>query len=41
MTLTTISIDTETRDRLRTFGKKGESWNNLLNRIMDKLEKCD
>jgi len=38
MVLTTISIDTETRDRLRTFGKKGESWDQLLNRSMNELK---
>lgn len=37
MGLTTISISTETRDRLRPFGEKGESWTTLLNRVMDEL----
>ena len=37
----TISIDTSTWDRLKTFGKFGESFDNLLNRIMDNIEKME
>ena len=36
---TTIPIESETRERLRKFGVKGESWDTLLNRIIDKLER--
>jgi len=36
--LTTIPLTKKTRDRLRTFGRKGESYDALLNRMMDKME---
>ncbi len=35
MSLTTIPIQSETRDKLREFAKKSESWNDLLNRLYD------
>ena len=37
----TISIDTLTWDRLKTFGKFGESFDGLLNRLMDTIEKME
>lgn len=36
--LTTIPIQKRTRDRLRAIGRKGESWDALLNRLMDERE---
>ena len=36
---TQINILKSTRERLRTFGKKGETWDELLNRIMDEVDK--
>lgn len=36
--LTTIPLVKPTRDRLRVFGRKGESWDSLLNRLMDEVE---
>jgi hypothetical protein len=33
--LTTIPLTKPTRDRLRALGKKGESYDTLLNRLMD------
>jgi hypothetical protein len=33
--LTTIPLTKPTRDRLRSLGKKGESYDVLLNRLMD------
>jgi hypothetical protein len=38
MSKTTIPCDTKTRDRLKKLGRKDESWDDLLNRIADKLE---
>ena len=35
MTLTTIPIKKNTRDKLREFAKKSESWDDLLNRLYD------
>jgi len=35
---TTIPLKKTTRDRIKDFGKKGESWDDLVNRIMDKVE---
>ena len=35
MTVTTIQISSETRDRLKTFGIKSESYDEILTRLMD------
>ena len=35
MSLTTIPIQKDTRDKLKDFAKKSESWNDLLNRLYD------
>lgn len=35
MSLTTIPIQTETRNKLKDFAKKSESWDQLLNRLYD------
>lgn len=37
--LTTIPIQKGTRDRLRGIGRKGESWDALLNRMLDERER--
>jgi|WetSurMetagenome_2_1015567.scaffolds.fasta_scaffold05947_3 hypothetical protein len=34
---TTIPIKMRTRDRIKAYGKKGESWDGLMNRIMDDI----
>jgi len=34
---TTIPIKKITRDRIKSYGKKGESWDDLMNRIMDEI----
>ena len=36
----TLSIGTETYQRLKGFGKFGESFDDLFNRIMDEIEEC-
>jgi hypothetical protein len=36
--LTTISLTKGTRDRLKTYGMKGMSWDKLLNELMDQLD---
>lgn len=33
--LTTIPLSKPTRDRLRALGRKGETYDDLLNRLMD------
>lgn len=33
--ITTIPLSKRTRDRLRGLGKKGETYDELLNRLMD------
>jgi hypothetical protein len=33
--LTTISIKRSTKDRLMEFGKKGDTYDDILNRVMD------
>jgi hypothetical protein len=35
---TTIQMEEETRKRLKALGKKGESYDALINRILDKRE---
>ncbi|WP_334168699.1 hypothetical protein [Phocaeicola paurosaccharolyticus] len=35
---TTIPIKKVTRERLGTIGNKNETWDKLLNRLMDELE---
>ena len=37
--ITTMRLDSATRDRLKTFGKMGQSFDDVLNEIMDKAEK--
>ena len=37
MVNTTIQIAKETRDRLKSFGKKGDNYDEVLNLIMDEL----
>lgn len=39
MAITTIQLEEKTRDRLKEFGKKGESYDELLNKILDDYEK--
>lgn len=36
--ITTIPLTKATRDRLRKAGKKGESYDALLNRMLDQIE---
>jgi hypothetical protein len=36
---TQINLLKSTRERLRTFGMKGETWDELLNRLMDEVDK--
>jgi hypothetical protein len=35
---TTIQLEDETRDRLKGFGKKGESYDDIVIRLMDTAE---
>ncbi|OYT26675.1 MAG: hypothetical protein B6U97_03315 [Candidatus Altiarchaeales archaeon ex4484_96] len=37
MKTTTLSVDEETRERLKKFGTKGEDYDKILNRMMDIL----
>jgi hypothetical protein len=39
MQKTTIAITYGTRDRLKDFGKKGDSYDDILNELMDYKEK--
>jgi hypothetical protein len=34
---TTIPVEKETRDRLRSLGKKGETYTQILNRLMSSV----
>jgi len=35
---TTIPTVISTRERLKTYGKKGETWNNLIVRILNEYD---
>jgi hypothetical protein len=37
MEATSIPLRKETRDRLRRYGVKGETWDHLVNRILDEV----
>ncbi len=38
---TTVSLKTETRDRLKKYGFKGETWDQILNYLMDEVDKSE
>ncbi len=38
MATATIPLEKETRDRLRSFGKKGETYDQILKRLMSVAE---
>jgi hypothetical protein len=38
MATTTIPLERQTRDRLRLLGKKGETYDQILNRLMSVAE---
>lgn len=37
--VTTIAIDPKTRDRLRTFGMAGDSYDAILQKMMNEIER--
>lgn len=37
--ITTIKLESETRDRLKKFGNKGKTYNQILNDLMDAVER--
>jgi hypothetical protein len=39
--MTTILIEKATRDRLRALGKKGETYDQIIHRMMDYIETGD
>lgn len=39
--MTTIPLSKETKKRLKEYGKFQESWDDLLNRLLDKIEKIE
>jgi hypothetical protein len=38
VTLTSIPVDTEVRDRLKGYGTMGMTYNDILTRLMDEIE---
>ncbi|MGP8070187.1 MAG: hypothetical protein ACLP5V_09880 [Candidatus Bathyarchaeia archaeon] len=38
MAITTIPVERETRDRLRSLGKKGETYDGIIKRLMSLAE---
>jgi transcriptional regulator len=41
MARTTISLEEETRDRLKALGQKGETYDELVNRLIDHWEESE
>jgi hypothetical protein len=41
MSETSIPLDRATRDRLKSYGKKGETWIELINRILDERKEIE
>ena len=41
MKSTTISVDRETRERIKKFGTKGEDYDKILNRMMNILDEMN
>lgn len=39
--VTTIQVDVETREKLKRFGHKGESYDDIIERLMDYCEELD
>lgn len=39
MTATTIPVDSKIRDRLRTYGHAGMTYNQILQKLMDQIER--
>jgi len=38
MKYTTISIKKNTKNRLEKYGRKGQTWDELINEILDEIE---
>ena len=38
MALTSIPVDSEVRDRLKSYGTMGMTYNDILTRLMDEIE---
>ena len=38
MTITTISVAEETKNRLASYGQFSETWDELINKVLDTLE---
>jgi hypothetical protein len=41
MTYTVIRLAVKTKERLRKYGKFGESYDDLINRILEEIEKSN
>ncbi len=41
MAITTIPVEKETRERLRSFGRKGETYDQILKRLISLAEYSD
>jgi len=39
--MTTLQVKKTTRDRLKGIGSKGETWDDLLNRMMDERNETE
>ncbi len=41
METTTIQVDTQIRDTLRSFGRKGDTYNDILTKLIEKARYVD
>jgi len=39
--ITTIQLSKETRDQLKELGKKGETYDDIIRRLMEKAKECE
>ena len=39
MEFTTISVSARTRDKLKTYGMKGDTYDKIITRILDKIDR--
>lgn len=39
--MTTIQLSTETRDQLKELGKKGETYDEIIKKLLDLVKECE
>jgi len=39
--MTTIQLSTETRDQLKELGKKGETYDEIIKKLLESVKECE